>query len=248
MAEPTTTWVAWTVTLLAAHIRGIVNADADAAGGTTPARIPTTIRAAAVELWTKRDWDFRRKLGSFVTSVAGQLYTAPTDFAEIDQRWIRNRDGTGNALRFTTDPVTFQEIADRYLSTDTGQPVIALTYWDTTTSLWKFQVSPIADAIYTYPYWYLTADPFTQPAATIGDTTALSWPKTFDEGWRRLATAMCLDLYGRNDEAQATLKGFKEWFADQVGERDEPASLPGEERIRDGYNDGAYLLRMTPWL
>jgi hypothetical protein len=239
MAEPTTSWSAWTVTTLGAHLRGQVNADADAAGGSVPDRVKTTIRAAAIELWTCRDWDFRRTLGSLATTASTADYASPTAFAELDQRWLRDRDSTLSMLRFTTDPIRFQETADLYTSTQTGQPEIAYVFWDSSTKAWKFKLSPIPNKVYTYPYWYLTADPFTQ--GTQDDTTAMPWPKTFDDGWRRLATAMVKDLFGKQDDAQASLVDFRNWLTTQITERDEPSALPGEERIRDGYNDTKYL-------
>jgi len=56
---PTTTTatsdVEWTVTLLAAQIRGELDQDADAAGGTVPGRLKNIIKESGIELWRASD-------------------------------------------------------------------------------------------------------------------------------------------------------------------------------------------------
>ncbi len=228
--------IQFTVNGLAAQIRGELDGDPNASGGAIPDRLRYMVVLAGMDLWNNYDWRFRRKLGSLAIVANDATKAAPTDFAELDQRWLRAAT-TGEGLRFTEDPVIWQERASDFISTDTGPPELACIVRDTDTVgfVWEFLITPKSDGTYTYPYWYLTVDPWTG-AGLADDDTVPPWPNSFNEGWRLLARARAHDAFGRDEQAEVSQKRYREWLAQQKAENDETISRP-TELIRDGYGD-----------
>lgn len=234
MADPTPTGIRWTVTNLGLHIRGLINSDADAAGGSVPDRISNAIIACGQRLWNNYDWRFRRKQGTLTITAAEASEAAPSDFAELDQNWLKDYSETSTGLRFVQDQAEYQRRADMLESTDTGTPDTATIAWDQTSAAWKFYWTPTSDGSYTYSYWYLTIDPWTTGAVTA-NTVVPAFPPSFHEGWRLLSEAVCLGMYRQEADAERKMAEFKEWLSLQLAENDETISTP--ERIQQGYND-----------
>ena len=162
----------WTVTTLAQHLRGAINQNPDAPGGTIPTRVTALVIEAGMGLWNANDWRFRRKKGTlYVVQDQSEIYL-PNDHAELYQRWLRDQVQTGGALRFTEDVDVFQTLRDEYVneiggSTEqTEEPKIALIVQDHARSggFWKAIVSPTADDSYRYEYWYVVSDPWSRRA------------------------------------------------------------------------------------
>lgn len=231
----------WTATTLAAHLRGTVDSDADAGGGSVPDRIMALVVETGQRLWNHKDWVFRRKRGTLTTADGTETYDAPADFGELDQRVMHDSDETLTGLRFTENAEEFQRVADNYDSSDAtqeGAPRIALVSrdWDEDAWAWHFVLCPVPDKVYVYPYWYVMTDPW-QAGTMANDTTALVWPDTFNEGWRRLASAAVLEMYGHLDRANQAGRQFNTWLEKQIGESNETITTGGSEFITDGYND-----------
>lgn len=162
----------WSVNGLAEQIRGEINMDADAAGGSVPARLSNVIRECGAKLWNGIDWRFRRKQGTLL--VAANVATArlPVDFAELDHRWLKETTAKAS-LMFTDDASIFQSRKDYYDSASTGYPNTAFICQDTTRTTWTWYavLAPTPSDTITYPYWYLLNDPWTRKASL---TTALA--------------------------------------------------------------------------
>ncbi len=227
----------WTATTLTAHLRGVLNVNPDAPGGTTPNRVMEIAIAAAIELWNCHDWIFRQKQGTLAISATDTTEALPADYGEMSHRWIRDNNEYGE-LKFYDDPGTWQREVDDYADTDDGPPRFALITRDTTTSPYKWYIkfSPTADQNYSYLYWYVVCDPWTGAVITT-DTTAPIWPTTFFEGWRLLARWKVLADYGKDERARDARRDWLEWKKQQISENDERATMPSGMTRVDGYGD-----------
>jgi len=156
-------WVPWTTDTLAAHIRGEIAQDADASGGTTPARIENIIRECGIGLWNAADWQFRRKRGTLYVLDGESAFILPNDFGEFEQRWLKKTlEDEHYRLRIHSDPVEYQRQADGYDSDDTGEPRHGILERDTDQGVWvpKLTVCPTADDDFSWPYWFVQNDPW----------------------------------------------------------------------------------------
>jgi hypothetical protein len=235
----TVTAKAWTNATLAAQLRGQLDVDPNATGGTVPDRLTDLVIVAGTEVWDAYDWMFRRKRGTLTLTQGAATVSLPADFASIDQRWV-NQYNKSAGLRFTSDPVEFQQIEDQVLSGDTGNPQVACIYKDpaatsATGMAWIARVSPAPDDAYTYTYWYLELNPWATGAIPDGNTSPV-WPVTFMEGWRLKAQAKVFKAFGKVDEGELAEKDFKAWLMEQKAECDAPFARDNE-RILDGYGD-----------
>uniref|UniRef100_A0A6H1ZH31 Uncharacterized protein n=1 Tax=viral metagenome TaxID=1070528 RepID=A0A6H1ZH31_9ZZZZ len=231
----------YTVVTLAAQIRGELDADADAAGGTAPDRLTRIVRDCGVELWTSYDWIFRRKQGALTTVASTATVDMPADFAEMDQRRLcDNEDGAG-VLNFTQNAGLWQRYADRYEADDTADPVLALIVRDTGESAWRWhaKLTPTPEDAHSYDYWYLTVAPWVYDGASadaLADSAEPVWPPTFNEGWRLLAKYRSQQAFERTDTWRETRGEFRSWLNQQKSENDETIRTPNET-IEDGYRD-----------
>ena len=229
--------VRWTDNSLAAHLVGEVDVDRNAAGGSVPTRFLNLVVEAGMELWDSTDWVFRYTVGSLVT-VASQAYVQmPDDFGELAQENLRCSTAA-TVLRVVTDPVYWRAAADQYLSTDTSEPVLGCIIRDASaTENWRSKIllAPTPAAIYTYPYMYMIANPWT--AGDLADHDAYPiWPDTFFVGWRLLAKYKIERAWGKKDEADESRKEFDRWMDKQKSENNEMLSRDNQ-RIQDGYRD-----------
>lgn len=230
----------WTATTLTAHVRGILGTDPNAAGGAIPARLLHVVIAAGVELWSRHDWRFRIRSATLTVSAGASTADLDDEFGELYGRWWRDAEDA-NFLKFYDDAMLWQRQADLYdvtAAADDGRPQHALITRDTTETTgwaWYVRFERSADVEYTYPYWYVAADPWTS-GIIANDTTAPIWPVTFHEGWRQLAAHKALEDYGKNDEAKLKLRQYAGWLKQQKSENDEAISVPNAQRM-DGYKD-----------
>jgi hypothetical protein len=166
------TYAPWTVTSLSNHVRGLLNRDPEATGGTVPNRISELVLQAAVEMWNRWDWKFRRKTGTLYLLDGQQETILPADFDKLDTRWLRDQKESNGRLRFTENPDELQAMLDYYGfdQSDTreeGEPKLALITRDDNKSGYfpKAVCAPRADQDYEYSYWYLTNDPWSRRAS-----------------------------------------------------------------------------------
>ena len=235
-------WTAWTATTLAAHLRGEIDSDPDAAGGTAPDRILSEVRECGIELWTMRDWQFRRKSGTLTTVADTATVDAPTDFAEFVNRSLHETSFEASNVQVTQNPDEYQKIAAQYASDDYQAPRILLVTRDTAESAWAwhFILSPTPDQVYTYSYWYVVDDPWTSGA--LADGSAPVWPKSFNNGWSLFARYRLTSKYSSDDDAKRNArKDWERWFGDQTEERNQTIQTDNEF-IGDGYGDVAHTL------
>jgi len=117
----------------------------------------------------------------------------------------------------------------------TATVVLDLSDWRLKWS-WIVQLAVASDNDYSFNFWYVTSDPWSNGEIT-DDTTAPRWPATFNEGWRLLARWKVLDDYSRDaDRAETARKRWLEWLTRQVAENDETISI-SNIRIQEGYDD-----------
>lgn len=200
------------------------------------------VRQSGIGLWAGWDWRFRAKQGTLTVTAGDSELEAPTDFGELDQRWLRDYDDNAT-LRFTETPSTYQQIADTYDSTDTGAPRIACFVRDTDETesfIWKILLSPTSDADYSYKYWYVVADPWTHPTSPIGDTGTPIWPETFNEGWRLLARMQAAKEF-KKETYEDDRRAWTDWLGRQLAELNETITTGDSEYIEDGYGDAAFM-------
>ena len=188
-------------------------------------------------LWNSWDWKWRRKLGTLTTVADAATVDVPADFAELDQRFLRDLSETSSPLRFTEDITFYQAFADGYETTETGEPRVAVIVRDPDEATWDmhFLMSPIPNAVYVYAYWYLVRDPWS--SAALADTAAPVWPVMFDEGWRMLAKAKVLESFEQGDRWKDAMVSFSDWRKQAQAENDETITTGGSEFIQDGYGD-----------
>ncbi len=233
------TLATWTSDSLAAHVRGILNVDPNASGGTVPDRLLQTTIAAGVELWNRHDWRFRIRTATLTVAADASTADLATDFGELYGRWWRDAEEQ-SFLKFYDDAMLWQRQADLFDvddGNDDGKPQHALITRKTATTTsfaWHVQFERSADQEYKWPYWYMAASPWL--SATFADSSEVIWPITFHEGWRLLAAQKALEDYGKNDEAKLKLRQYAGWLKQQKAENDEMISVPNAQRM-DGYKD-----------
>ncbi len=237
----------FTSNTLAAHIRGEIDQNPEAAGGDIPDRMMTIVRAAGVELWHAIDAKYRRKRGT-LTTVASQAYAAvASDYDKLDQRWLKAKPSTtaDAAIRFTSDVAEWQTHSDRFATA--GEPELATMVQDTTQSTftWYAMLAPVPDQVYTFYYWYLTNDPWTVAAAGWTDDSSPLWPSTFDEGWLLNALWKCQRAFCPDDRWKSTKAMYDDWLNRQRAENDEILAR-NDDTIQDGYQDIELLTGVNP--
>ena len=234
-------WAAYTVDTLAAQIRGELDMDADAAGGTVPARLENLVRESGISLWNLHDWQFRRKSGTLTCADAGEAVAVPADFSELEQHWLRDT-GSQTPLQFYTDPRAYQLAKDEYDNDDTGRPIAVMIVTDTAQTHFdqQFVWFPVSDQEYTFSYWYVTHDPWSVNADLLADDAIPVWPSTFHEGWHLYALARSQRSFRADDAWKETWAAFQGWARQQVRENDETiTTADSDEYIVDGYRDMA---------
>ena len=239
--------MAWSVDTQADQIRGELECNPDAAGGTVPARLENIIIECGRGLWNGSDWRFRWKQGTLTTVAGIESAVLPDDFGEMCQRWLRRNNGEwGNGLVFVEDVTRWQEEADKYDSTDTndwGQPRVASIVQDLDDKndySWEIILTPIPDTVYTYKFWYLTIDPWT--GGEIGEDFANSatplMPPLFHEGWHLYSLARCQRAFKKPDPDswKETWAHYRDWLGRQFSENNETLTM-AQDPIVDGYQD-----------
>jgi len=236
----------WTVDKLAAHIRGELEVNPDAAGGTVPARLENIIIESGRGLWNGADWRFRWREGTLTTVAAASTAALPDDFAELCQRWIRRNNGDfGSGLTFVEDVTRWREYADHFDASDSSsnsEPHLATVIQDesnTDAFAWVAMLSPTPDAVYTYKFLYLRLDPWTHgllSGSEFADTSVPLMPPTFYEGWHLYALARAQRVFGKGDDWKETWAAYKEWFNRSKSENDETLTFAADS-IVDGYQD-----------
>lgn len=229
----------WTVDTMAAQIRGELECDPDAAGGTVPARLENVIVEAGRGLWNGADWRFRWRQGTLTTAAGTATAALPDDFGEMAQRQLRRTGGYwSNDLWFAEDASRWQEYCDQFDLTDTDdrdKPRLATIVQDlddTTDFTWEVMLAPIPDAIYTYKFWYLTVDPWTNGTITgeaFGDSSMPPMPTAFHEGWHLHALAEAQRAFHKPDAGawQNTSAQYQEWFVRQEALNNETLTTKG---------------------
>lgn len=231
---------------LADQLRGELEGDYNASGGTIPDRVLVLVKAAGAELWNAADWQHRRKRGTLTTAEGVGSVDCPADMAELDQRWLQQKGKTPGQLRFTTDHTDYQHILDRYLDDASGQggPIVACIARKlvdgegdpVTTFSWQWLLAPVPDAAYSFDFWYLLSDPWTTGELATDDAIPV-WPVTFFEGWRLLAKSKAMEAFGRDAAKVETAKSLADrWLAAQIRENMEVYARD-VANIPDGYDD-----------
>ena len=151
----------WTATTLSAELRGELAGDENAAGGSTPDRVIKRVIQAAKDLWTNLDWIFRRKQGTLALVVDDADKDVPSDFAELDQRWLRDNENTGARVRFTQDIGLWQAASDGFADDATGPPRLIAIVRDTADGTGKQHsiIPHTSNDSYTYQFCHLALDP-----------------------------------------------------------------------------------------
>ena len=223
----------WTVNSLAIYIRGVTGRDPDAAGGSTPDRMVQTVRTCGMKLWNSWLWRFRKTAGTLTLTTGTASVAAPSDFAQLDQQWLRDASNAPSGLWFTEDPTNYQEVVDRYQPGTNAPPRIACLAWDSTANAFAFNIAPPSDVAHSYTFWYMTSDPWTNGTMTSFDTVP-SWPANFHEGWQLLSTLACMRLFAEGDAWESYKVDFKDWLDIQLA-NNQTLTMP--DRIQDGYRD-----------
>jgi len=237
----------WTNTTLAAQIRGELDADPDASGGTVPDRLGDIVVQSGIKLWEGWDWYWRTKEGTLTTVAETATADLPYDFAKMDSRWMEDTgNDTAYRLEFTQDAVRWRLFADRFDNdgTDDSEPRFALIDRDTSRTPWgwRARLAPRPGTVYTYPFMYLTNNPWTgsttaASSVQIDDTTAPSWPEAFGEGWYRRARWDAFSAFGSLEQASERKKEWKDWLSEALGENNEVLTNPTDRINHDAYND-----------
>ena len=235
----------WTVNTMAEHVRGLLDIDPDAAGGTVPDRVKKIIREKARWLYSVKDWRFRSVAGTVSVSAGDSEIVLPADFGELDVSVMRTTDTARYRLLWTADPERWQAMKDRnYAAGTTGPPRIAVPYWDETTGQWKAKIAPTADAAYTFGYWYLRRNPWNRATPPTDDTplSPTYWPESFDEGWRIMCEAVILSSYTKDERGPILFRQAEKWKEEQREDNDEAIASMVEE-LQDAVNDLSYTMR-----
>lgn len=239
-ATAATSTTRWTVDALSEHFTGELAQDRNATGGTVPDRQTRLVREAGQNLWTIEDWRYRWKPGTLTTVADTQTAALPSDFFELAQRWLRDPQVAAyHKIRFFESPELYQALEDQWDSTDSdqyGEPRYAVIHEDTSQSTFTYYVrlAPTPDAVYTYPFWYLTADPFI--LGTTDDDEYVPWPKPFDDAWYWNAAWRVQRAFRGDDEWKATREVFQDAVKQLRMENDE-TMVRVMDRIRDTYKD-----------
>lgn len=242
------TYQAWTVTSLAAHIRGELDQDTNAAGGTVPDRLKAIVGKAGAWLWDRYDWKFRSRGGTLSITSGTTTATLPNDFGELDMLWLATTaDSADFRLKFTDDAEEFQIYAGQYKNdgTDNGEPRLALIVRDTAASTfaWKVAFAPQSDQAYSYTFYYLSNNPWLGSQSAVAadpleDDEAPQWPPSFNEGWYLKASADAARAFGNKDQHSLYRSEFEKWLDGQVQENDETMA-DSRLRVRGDYDDAA---------
>lgn len=239
---PTTTAVVadieWTANLLTAQVRGELDCDPDAAGGTVPDRLKCVIKEAGVDLWRKEDWQYKLAVATLTTVVGDSDYDPQTDFHEMSQRWLNESSSSASCtgILFTADPIVYQLEYDRNPDRDNGVPRVAFVSQKSGSSHdWEILIEPPANAVYTYRYWYSRLDPWA--ASDLSDDSVPVWPLSFSKGWHLNATWMAEKAFDKSDKWEKSKKIFDDWLLDQKRENDETISTSKLEPITGDYED-----------
>lgn len=163
----------WTVNSLADNLRGILDGDADAPGGTAPDRVKDIVREQGASLWTLRDWRFRLRSGTLAVASGKTMAALPGDFAEVDHRIIISDDDYGYPLILTEAAYKFQlGKQSGYDQSLGGIPRTGMVSkdWSRDYPYWYVQFEPTSDAAYDYPFWYMVADPWSRHQSYETDT------------------------------------------------------------------------------
>ena len=234
-ASTASTTVGWSVDTLAAHMRGIVDGDSNASGGSVPDRVKRTCREWGAYLYNQHAWRFRSVQGTLTVASGASTATMAADFDKLDQQIMRVNDTSKYQLLWTEEPSTYQRGKDMFTTTATGPPQLATYYWDESSAAWIARVAPEADDAYSYLYWYLRKDPWHRDTV-VGDSTIIStsgyWPHTFDAGWELLVEAKLLKHYRSDESWVSSYRGFKNWLDDQKASNDRTQATR-RDRIED---------------
>ena len=237
--------VGWTVNTMAEHVRGLLDVDPDAAGGTVPDRIKKVIREKARWLYSLKDWRFRSVSGTASVAAGDSEIVLPADFGELDVSVMRTTDSGKYRLMWTADAERWQAAKDKCFSaTATGVPRIAVPYWDETSGQWKAKIAPTADAAYTFSCWYLRRNPWNRTTAPTDDTplSPTYWPESFDEGWRLECEGVVLGAYSKDDRGERADRKSSKWLEAQREDNDEAIASMVED-LQDAVNDLSYTMR-----
>jgi len=235
----------WTVTSLAAHIRGELEMNPDAPGGAIPTRLENIIIECAKSLWDTHEWRFRRKQGTLSITAGDYDISLPSDFGRLDQRWMRQAAESDSDLTFVEDVTYFQKYADRFDRSDTndrGRPRMACIVQDYDTStkfVWEVFLAPVPDDSYSYLYWYLTLNPWiaaTNGGTSFSNSTTPLWPEQFGEGWHLYALTRCQRAFAGSEAWKESWAAYKDWLAREIEDNDKTIVL-AHDRIDDGYMD-----------
>lgn len=244
------TWSQSTVAKVAEMIRGQINADPDAPGGTVPDRLSIVVRAAGIRVWNMADWDFRGRAGTLTVADTDTSVEVPDDFGKLDSKWLRDNSDK-MALQFFSDARLYQTRADGYATDDTGMPEIAIVQTRTVADDYQmeFVFKPTSDGAYTFPYRYMARDPWSVPDDLLTDDESPQWPADFDLGWELLATAMAYYKFAPGAEtADKVGRAFKRWGTDALANLNETITGgKSEDLIEDGYDDYSHFMSNALW-
>jgi len=242
----------WTIDSLAAHIRGELDVNPDAAGGTVPERMEDLIRECGIRLWSIYDWRFKLVQGTLTLAADDATKAVPADFEKLDSRWMKNTvDSEGvDGLRWTEDVLVYQKYEDSASrdgagAIENGTPLIAcIANSNAATFAWEFMVTPPADDDYSYKYWYTLLNPW--DGASLADDATPAWPMTFNMGWHYISSANCHQAFGSEERAMGYWKQYAGWRKLQLQELDESITTSGLEPISGNYNDFSPQLYYDP--
>jgi len=189
--------MAWTVNSLCEDLRGVIEADPDAVGGTVPDRLKVRVRRSGATVWTARPWRFRQTRGTLTLTAGETLAELPADWAMSDtpELW----DGADDLpLLLTEGTYRFQRWVDLASSTtNTGDPVMGtiMRGTDRAYPYWYLRFDPQADETRTYTFWYLACDPWTRHARlttafTTSDSDLLFVAKTPGQAGNDISVAL----------------------------------------------------------
>jgi len=239
----------WSVESMADQLRSETDVNPDAAGGQVPRRDKKRIRELGSWLWNHQDWSFRETTKTLTVGASASTGTMPTDYKEMLGRVMRATAGYSYRLLWTSDVRLWQKAKDVVgQSAGAGVPRFATLRW--TGSVWVADVWPTADQEYSYPFWYLTRDPW-RGSSPVSDTQVLSdgyWPEDYDEGWYRLCAYQFYRSYRADDAWKGLLREWTDWRDRHVEENDERMS-DNTEPIQDAMMDfQSTALRMSDWM
>jgi len=101
---------------------------------------------------------------------------------------------------------------------------------------WQVKLADITNDDYSYPFWYIQSDSWSNGTIT-DDITAPIWPDGFFEGWRLLAKLKLLSDYGKEEQVIVNaIRDWKRWLKQQLEENDQVYKTPNYT-IRDRFHD-----------